>query len=1043
MNLFNIHGRGWHRVPILVMLLVCLISQSHAQTTVSGVVTNQAGEPIPQVSISVKGFQISTQSDDEGRFTILDVKDGLTLIFSHVGYLRREVAISTERDFTVILEEDATSLDEVVVVGYGTQKKSNLTGAVTQIGSENIQNRAVTSASQALQGLVPGLNVTTSNTSGELGGNYNINIRGYTSINGGSPLILVDGIESSIESVNPQDIESVTLLKDQASAAIYGARASYGVLMITTKKGRSGFTAFNYQGNFGSASPLALPNLLNSLQFAEFYNTAAENANLAPIFDQASLDRISAYLEDPINTPVSIPNPSSPNSWGNHNFASANTDWYREMYKGYVFNNQHTLSASGGNERLTFYVSASTLGQEGLLRYGDDYFRRHTFNTKVSARLATWARLDASLRYSHSNLDKPSLNTNELYDEVGRRWPNNFVKDPNGNYGSFSRINYLLHGGRYGLKQNEYISSVSVDIEPLKDWVTTINMNWTNSSMSATDHQARVYEYAVDGTPIEKTNERNTNSFTATREFENYIAPYIHSTYGVQVDNHNVKIMLGAQQELKTYNLLSAKRDQLISDNLPSLTSATGQEYLSENIWEWSTRAVFGRLNYSYDDKYLLEFNARYDGSSKFETGKQWGLFPSISAGYVLSRETFWHERNFGDAIDMLKLRGSYGVLGNQQIASYQYLATIPISNNHTWIMKNGRPLYAGAPALVSPDFTWERVRGLNLGIEAQAFRSRLLLMVDWYKRRIEDMIGPVEAMPAILGATPPLRNNAIMETNGFEISVGWTDHIAEDFRYNIAVNLSDYVGRIVAYQNPTNILTTYYPGQVLGEIWGFETVGIFQTVEEVAASPKQTAITGNVWEPGDIRYADLDGNGVVDFGSNTVDDPGDRRVIGNNTPRYSFSVIGGFSWRSIDFNMVWTGVGKRDLWISNNLQWGFVNSQWVSTGLEQHLDYWSEDNREAFYARPLMNGSTRNQQVQTRYLMDASYLRLRTAQLGYTFPDKWLSKAKISQLRVFVTGENLLTITGMTKIFDPEVVNGGKSYPLQRIVSGGVHLNF
>lgn len=1018
---------------------------SQQQKSVSGKVTDTSGATLPGVSVVVKGTTTGVTSDMEGKYSLSNIPTNSILQFSFVGMKSQEIVVAGKTTINVTLVEESIGIEEVVAVGYGTQKKVNLTGAVGVVNSKTIENRPVANTFQALQGIMPGLNLTVNGNSSELGGTYNINVRGYTSINGGGPLVLIDGVRSSLEMLNPADIENVTVLKDQASAAIYGAQAAYGVLMITTKKGTAGKTSIEYSNNFANRSPLVLPKNMNSLEFATMFNRATTNDNVANVFSEDDIDRINTYLADPVNTPVAIPTPNKPNVWGKHNYSNANTDWYPTIYKQNVFDQQHNLNVRGGSEDIQYYISGSFLQQDGLLRYGDQALNKYTINGKLDGKINSWLRVNFDTKYAIQKINRPSFGTSSLYSDLSLRWPNNYIKDPNGFYSNFSEILKLTDGGRHNDELGIYTTTAGLIIEPFKDWTTNISVTKTNTYGEYDDTQIPVWEHGVDLTPV---NVQGITSYQSQKTNNSYSTISAYTTYEKKLkDSHSIKGMIGWQYEYNKNTMVNGKRQNLVVNSITSLSAASGDQFVLDDQFQWANNSIFSRINYNYKEKYLLEINARSDGSSRFPQNNRWGIFPSISAGYILSQESYWE--GLKGVVDFFKLRVSYGELGNQSVSTgsnnekfYTYIPTMPINLSSSWIFPDNSRTYVSAPGLVSQNLTWETVKGWNVGFTGNTINNRLSVDFELYKRITDNMFGPVASLPAILGTSAPKSNNATLETKGYEISLGWKDRIGK-LNYNITASLADYTGKILEYNNPTMLNSTYYKGSSLGEIWGYVSDGLFQTAEEISTAADQTKISSQAWKPGDVKYKDLNGDKKIDWGDNTVMNPGDRTIIGNTTPRYNYSFNLSCSWQNFDFNMFWQGIGKRDLWISNSLFWGVTKSQFSSGGFKPQLDYWTEDNIDAYFPRPLMNTFSKNQQVQSRYLLNASYLRLKSLQIGYTIPLRMANKILFQKCRVYIAGENLITFTNMFKNFDPEVENNGLSYPLQSALSIGCNISF
>ena len=1018
------------------------LSQRHV---VSGTVTSaEDGLPLPGVNITVKGTLTGIITNLQGEYSLeINTADAI-LIFSYIGYVSQEIPVKEQTIINIQMVTDTKSLDEVVVIGYGTQKKVNLSGSVDVVNSKELDNRPVSSLSQALQGLSPNLNITVGADGGEMGAKMNINIRGVGSINGGSPYILVDGIEQEINNLNPEDIESISVLKDAAASAIYGARAAFGVILVTTKRGQSDGISVNYSNNFSFAAPTIVPHSANSLDFANYFDAASINDVGRPLFLDLIKDNIGRYLRGEIDYwTIAFPTPQywlgGSGSWGN-------TDWYKVNYKEWVPNSTHNLSISGGDKRTQFYISGSNFDQSGLLNFGGDSHIRNTLNSKVNTKVNDWLRFNFSSKLSRSNIERPSYDRNKLYNQLSRQWPTSEPYFPDGNLNYESVQFWLEKSGRYNENQNELTLIPGVEIEPLKNWIIYGNYRWKMNTTGITNHEAKVKGILADGSSAYL---RPNNSF-ASYDYESYyVSPNIYSTYTKKVGDHDFGILAGYEQELIKYISTGAKKYDLISDNVPSLATAIGREETTGTMGHASTRSFFGRFNYNFKEKYLFEYSMRRDGSSKFPDNYRWGTFPSASAAYVISKESFWNQ--FENVINLLKARVSYGSLGNQDVANYLYIERLPISTKLSYIMVDGLPVYSGMPGLISPGITWEKVNTSNIGIDAGFLKNRLNVSFDYFIRNTFDMLGDAESLPAVLGTEVPRSNNATLKTKGFEFVMGWKDNI-NDFAYNAKFVLSDASSTITRYYNPQKLLSAaYYEGAQLGEIWGYTTTGLFKSDAD-AQDPNhdQSYLSGEIWRAGDVKYTDLNDDKKIDLGKNTVDDPGDKSIIGNSTPRFAFSFNVGSSWKGIDFNMLWQGIGKRDLSLNGPLFWGaagFPDGQWFSIGLQEHMDYWREDNTDAYYPRPYLEKGLKNHQVQTRYLQNGAYLRLKSIQLGYTLPGQLTQKVHIRNLRIYVSGENLLTFTKLITMFDPEVVEGnsgsGTMYPLQKVLSLGLNVTF
>jgi TonB-linked SusC/RagA family outer membrane protein len=1014
------------------------------QNGVTGRVTDHNSVALPGVSVVVKGTTLGTITDNDGKYSISNVSPTATMVFSFVGMRSQEIAVDGKSSINVTLLEEAIEIEEVVAVGYGTQKKVNLTGAVSQVKSEEIADRMAPTLVSNLQGVVPNLNLSYGNSGGEPGSSPAFNIRGAGSLSGGNAFVLVDGVQQDMNSVNPNDIESISVLKDASASAIYGARAAYGVILITTKKGHIGDKPIiSYSYNPAWQKPTTLPDIVSSVDFATMVNDAFINAGQAKKYPDELVEKMKYNIEHPGELPTMVPNPLSPNNWDS-NQLYANTNAYDAFYRKYSYNGNHNLSLSGGGNAFTYFISGGYYHQGPEFRYGDEYYNRYTLTANFSSQITKWLKLGLNSKLTKRKYQMPHVYPliGDYYHDVPRRWPIWPVYDPNGHF-AINTMALMAEGGRKKTDENQMLNSLLCELALTKNWKINADINFRQNFDSSSDVAKVVYMYQVDNTPVAHSYSL-PSSYSASRSNQYFQSNNLYTSYEVKVGRNSFKVMVGGQSELYQNENISLIKNDLISNNVPFITTATGATTLDGSKGRWGTLGVFGRINYNFDEKLLLELSSRYDGSSRFQTDRRWGFFPSFSVGYNIARESFW--KNIVDKISLLKIRASYGTLGNQSVGSnFPYLANLGINTNLDWVMGSERPLYVTAPGLVSPELTWETTTTLNFGLDAVALRNRLSLSFDWYERTTDNMFGPLESYPNVLGVNPPKRNNASLETKGFELSIGWNDKI-RNVKYYVKLNLSDNITTITKYQNKTGILTDYYVGKKLGEIWGYTTVGLFQTDEEILNSPDQTYI-GTKWTPGDVHYADLNDDKKVNKGTNTLSDPGDQSVIGNSLPRYSYGVNLGLEWKGFYLDMLWQGVVKRDFAPGGaNFYFGDAGNFNQITIFKEHLDYWRPDNTDAFFPKPYMTSlKNKDIQVQTRYIEDASYLRLKNLQLGYNLPSSWAEKILLGSLRFYITGENLLTFTKLLPVFDPENLAGsigvGKVYPISTIYSLGVSL--
>lgn len=1050
----------------LVVLFVISIGLGFAQQIkVRGIVKDQSGQPLPGATVQVKGSTVGTITDAEGAFAI-GAEPGAVITVSYIGFVTQENKVEGNRFLSIVLTEDAQKLDEVIIVGYGTQKKVNLTGAVGVVDADAIESRPVQNAFQALQGVSAGLNINYTN-GGLLNARPDINIRGIATIGEGSTgnaLVLIDGMEGDLNSINPQDIESISVLKDAAASSIYGSRAPFGVILVTTKKPQSKEAAvINYSANFRFATPVNLPTMMDSYSFATYMNDANTNAGWGNVFNEERMQRIWDYQHGIITTST-IQDPNS-TKWGDgYDYGNDNIDYYQVYYKQWAPTQEQNLSFSGGKNKTTYYLSSNYLNQNGFIAYGEDRYTRFTTSAKINTALKDWLSLNINMKFVEENYHQPRRLNDQLFDDMARQmWPTKPLYDPNGNLYDDHAIG-LRDGGILTTTNSWLYQQAQFVITPLKDWRIILESNYRNNTYNRKQFSTPYYNLDING------NQGNTwdvdSSVSEYYSFNRYFSNNLYTDYEFILNNaHRFKLLAGFQNEINRYKDLGVGRLGLLKTDFPSINTTTGLSSaglevppsVSGMYAEWATAGFFGRLNYDFNSKYLLEINLRYDGSSRFSQSKQWGLFPSASVGWNVAEESFFGVMK--EYINYLKIRGSYGALGNQNTSSvYPTYSAMGIGiASGTYLINNKKPNIAWAPSMISAGLTWEKIISHNYGVDYGIFDNRLSGSFDYYIRYTNDMVGPSIELPEVLGTAVPLANNTDLKTWGFEFEIGWRDRLKNGFSYGAKFILSDSQSKILKYSNPTNSLTKYREGQMLGEIWGYQTIGIAKTQEEMdnhlASLPEggQTAI-GTNWKAGDIMYADTNKDGKIDWGENTSDNPGDVSVIGNTTPRYSFGFNLSMDYKGVDFQAFFQGVMKREVFQNSYYFWGMEGGRgkWFSTGFNEHKDYFRDDpnhylglNLDSYFARPLF-GTVKNQQVQTRYLQDASYIRLKNLQIGYTLPA--VGFLKDSKIRIYVSGENLLTLTDMIKIFDPETVVGGpwsvgNVYPLSKVYSFGLNV--
>lgn len=1041
-----------------------IVASRFQALSVTGKVLDENGQGIPGATIKIKNTTRGSITDNNGRFTLKDVPEDAILVVSFVSYNTKEMK-ATKAEMLIVLTPQSNDLNDVVVVGYGSQKRANLTGAVSTISAKALESRPVQNVGQALQGLIPGLNFQPGGSGGALNQNLTFNIRGMGTIGAGSsssPLVLIDGMEGDFNSLNPQDVESVTVLKDAAASSIYGSRAPFGVVLITTKKGKVGSSSVSYSNNFRWTKPIGLPTMMDSHTFATYFNEAATNGGQSPSFSDEVLDRIVKYQKGEIDYTTTAD--ANGDKWQYYTGSNANTDWFKEQYRDYSFSQDHSINVSGGTAKTQYFVSGGFLDQGGVTTYSGDNFKRYSLTGKINTEISKIAKLNYTSRFLREDYTQASHQSDLFYHNIARRWPTVPVKDPNGFYTDPSEIAQMLEGGRKIEQKDILFQQVQLVLTPAKGWNIVADGNMRITTRNNHMDILPAYANTVAGVqyPISVTG--NAADYSFVSEFNdkaNYFTGNIYSDYEFRVKGgHNFKVLAGFNTELNKLRTLGGSRTGLITPELPTINTATNESRATEGAYmNWGTTGFFSRVNYNYKERYLLELNARYDGSSRFLSDQRWNLFPSFSAGWNVAQEDFWMLK---DLVQVFKIRGSYGELGNQNIKLwYPFYTTMPIGvNNGSWLLNGQKPNTSTAPGLVSTLLTWERVASWNIGFDLTMLKNRLSMSFDYYKRNTHDMVGPAPELPVVLGTSVPQVNNADLESYGFEIEAKWQDRIGE-LGYSVRAVLSDDQQRVTSYPNPTGNIDNWYSNKMSGEIWGYSTVGIAKTQAEMDAhlqTTNQNAMGGN-WTAGDIMYKDINGDGKVDGGAGVLGNAGDRSIIGNSSLRYRFSLDLGMDYKGFDFRAFFQGIGKRDYMPTGPYFWGARGGMWQSSGFTEHMDYFRDEsspmvtsglagvNTDAYYAKPYFN-TNKNQATQSRYIQNGAYLRLKNLQIGYTLPKSVINKFGISRARFYLSGDNVFTITKMSKIFDPETVGlpdyeDGKTYPLAQVYSCGINLTF
>lgn len=1048
-----------------IVLTAGVTSAGQQTKTVSGTVTDESGELLPGVAVFVKGTTAGTITDMDGKYSLSNVPNNAVLVFSFVGMKTMEIAVDGKSTIAAKLSSDLIGIEEVVAVGYGTQKKVNLTGAVSSVKMEEVlNNRPIVSVAQALQGTVPGLKIET--TSAEPGKSPSFNIRGITSINGGGPLVLVDNVPMDLATLNPDDIETVSVLKDAASTAIYGARAAYGVILITTKRAKEN-SAFrlNYNNNFAFQSPTTLPEYASLEQTLQLYEDMAKGSGLndADYWTGHNIGKWKNYLADYRANPDKYPDGRVTDG---ATYYLKETNPIKSMIETGI-QQQHNISASGGTDKLTYRFSFGYTDQDGILITDKDSYKRITASAYTSAKITNWFKQELDIKYTKSERSNPDGNQYGWALTDGVWCPEGFLTHTDG-------VEYPV---RNAVSTIQYESPAQTFVEtprifakstltPIKNLTLVGEYTYTKEVYDFYNYENTFYMYDVTESGPEIANGQDWYYNNTYKEDRNTINLY--GTYDYSLNNsHNFSLMAGFNQEHYYYSELNVRVLGQIVPSLPSISQATGTPIAADGFSEYSTRGAFYRLNYDYKGKFLFEANGRYDGSSRFPTASRFAFFPSFSAGYRLTEEAFMKSAKW---LTNLKLRASYGKIGNQNVSNYGYMPTMD-SELVNWLVDGVKPIGTKPPGLVSSNYTWETVYSYNLGVDFSMFDGRFSGTADIYQRDTKGMLTAGETLPEVLGPPSPKENAADLTTSGWELNLSWKDNIG-DFKYNLGFNLYDTQTEVIRFANKSGLLSDYYKGMKVGEIWGYTTDRFF-TADDI--NPDANLLAGggkliegiakpegvnNFW-PGDIKYVDINNDGEITDGNSTLDDPGDRSIIGNSAPRYQYGINFGGEYKGFSLSVFLQGIGKRDVWLKsdydvegdgrndhlNDFRFGSPELFWPGLNFQPAiftdvLDYWTPERPDAYFPRLYDHGGGNtgyNGRVQTKYMQNGAYLRLKNVTLGYTFPKSICQKLHLQHMKVFVSGENLYTWDHLPKGIDPELKDF--AYPFYRTISFGVNL--
>ena len=1048
--------------------------------TVTGKVTDTAGEPLVGVSVVVVGEQGNVAiSDIDGVYTIVSPANG-TLEFSLIGMENTRVPVGGKSVVDVVMKEENLVLDELVVVGFGSQRKENLTGAVSTVNvGRTMDGKPFTDPAKGLQGAVPGLTVTFSN--GAINNAPAINIRGMGSLNaadGGSPLILVDNVVvSDISLVNAEDIESISVLKDAASTSIYGARAAFGVILIKTRSGRMGSKfSVSYTNNFSWGTPTVLPQFPKDA-VAEIAAMDAAMARGKQAFDmfgmkaQPLMDGIERWIAN-----------YSHNRRGHEMIMGEDfevkdgvTYFYRlwdpvkEMYQKWTPQQSHNLQVTGGSDRISFVLSGGYQYQEGILKIKPDIINKYNLSLGVNAKAAPWVDIEARMNLRQTDYDYPYSYQDPYYYmwRWGTYFPYGTYTDWQGTTAWFRHIPGYLHNASYSTSRQSYYNTqvaATFHIGEYVDLRSEFEYSTTNRRVHESGGYVAMWDFWGGGLNY---NTKLPGSSADEVEFTSYrttqITSNTYATFEKDFGEHNLKVTAGVNIETGQSQMQMAKKMGLMDKELGQLPLATGAATVNGSASDWAVAGWFARVNYNYKNRYLAEVNGRYDGSSNFPSHSRWAFFPSFSLGYRVSEEPFFAPVK--QVVSDMKIRGSYGLIGNQNVGADRFIPTMSTAYA-SWLVDGAKVLYTGLPANVSSSLYWEDVATLDIGVDLRFLGNKYGITFEWFQRTNRNMLSVGETLPETFGTAAAMVNDGRLRTRGWEITIDGSHSFGNGLSIYGNVNISDYKSVITEWNaNSGNLLTSNYKGKTIGEIWGFETDRYFTSAEDVASSPSQVGLqTGNfVFGPGDIKYRDLNGDNVINAGKSTLGDHGDLKVIGNTTPRYQYSIRVGGAWKGVDVDIYLQGIGKRQLWATGNEAIPYYRGADVM--YEHQMDFWSPENPNARYPLPYTgNGSTaisgirymanaaansgNNFYPQTKYLLNLSYLRVKNITIGYSLPDKWISRANLTKARVYFSGENLFEFSQKKIPIDPEITAGsatsnfyGRTAPFERIISFGVQL--
>ena len=1077
---------------LLLLLAGSSMVLSAQNRSISGKVFDTNEEPLIGVTVTIENTTIGAITDIDGAFTLQVPEGKVVLNVSYVGFVPQKVTVASgQSNVTVRLSEDAVLLNEVVVVGYGKQKKVNLTGAVASVGGEELENRVTKSLSSMLQGTVAGLNVTTS--SGVPGSSASINVRGITSIHESEPLVLIDGAVGDIDRVNPNDVESISVIKDASAAAIYGARAAFGVILVTTKSGaaKGGKATVRYSGRFGWQAPTTSTDYETTGYWSVYTINQFWQANSGTLYvdytdqDMQELwNRVNDKTEHPDRPWVVEDVRNGRNQWVYY----GNYDWWHSLYRDNRPMQQHNVSISGGKDDVKYFVSGSYDKQTGILRENPDIYRKYNLRSKIDFRINEWLTMSNNTSFyssQYSYLGDGDVENTLAYSarHALACFPQ---KNPDGSWlYSTPYLNYKVANGRHILlgenshrnveRSTDFTNTTRLVYAPIRELSFTGDFTYRQyQSRNTSRSNVMYYREYPDGELLSYATGAGANRLDEAVNTNQYYSTNIFGTYDDTFNQaHHLSVVGGMNYEAWKNKNISAYGENLVSTDLDDL-DLVGQNAEGATITgvgggqnEYALLGIFGRINYDYKSRYLFEVSGRYDGTSRFASGSRWGFFPSASAGWRISEESFFQPVR--QWIDNLKVRGSFGSLGNQNISSYYSFARlISISSlGYTFGEGSVLPKYSSLSAPIASGMTWETAQQWDFGFDLTMLGNRLNLTVDGYIRDTKDMLTDGVDLPGVYGADLPDMNAADLRTKGYEITLNWRDRLTlgnKPFEYSVGLNLSDYKSVITKYDNENKTFAKdYYEGMEIGEIWGYVTDGLFQTDEEAKAYAEKVDLsyvlkgqTGG-WQAGDVKFVDLDGDGKVGIGSNNVDNPGDRKILGNSLPSFSYGISASAQWNGFDVSAFFQGTGNHYWYPAGQSMpfWGPYSYPYLSFLQKDFLaDVWTAENTDAYFPRAMAYSASGGvlSNVNDRYLQNLRYLRFKNLTVGYTLPQSWTGKARIESVRIYFTGENLCYWSPLKKhsrYVDPEAAidrsdaYNNAYYPWQKSFLFGIDVTF